>query len=181
MTAHLKEPTSCAPPMEQGRLGHDEAEQNWGLPFALAEGATAPFGPAAELQVRRYLAEMMRAPQYVRDQRRSVAAFLERSGVGCEPQYAAVVAVSELLSNAVLYGGTDTVGLSVAYGSFLGKVRIAVNDRTPGLRGEPCRPEADQEGGRGLLLVGALADEWGVSEDGCSTWCTIEAGTGGIR
>ncbi|MFB7082136.1 ATP-binding protein [Streptomyces sp. NPDC056308] len=124
---------------------------------------------------------MTRAPQHVRDQRRSVAAFLERSGVGCEPLDAAVVAVSELLSNAVLYGVTDTVGLSVAYDSSLGKVCIAVNDRTPGRRAEPCQPDADQEGGRGLLLVGALADGWGASEDGCSTWCTIDAGSGGSR
>ncbi|MER6503660.1 ATP-binding protein [Streptomyces sp. NPDC001455] len=124
---------------------------------------------------------MPRAPQHVGEQRRGVAAFLRRSGIECEPVDTVVVAVSELLSNAVLYGGTDTVELSVTYDGLRGKVRVDVNDRTPGARAEPRLPGDDQEGGRGLLLVGALADEWGVSEDGCITWCLIDAGSGADR
>ncbi|WP_406014845.1 ATP-binding protein [Streptomyces sp. NBC_00984] len=124
---------------------------------------------------------MARVPRYVGDQRRGVAAFLRLSGVACEPVDAVVSVVSELLSNAVLYGGMRSVGLSVAYDCLEGKVRVAVNDRTPGLRAEPRSPADDQEGGRGLLLVGVLADEWGVSEDGCITWCVIGAGSGAGR
>ncbi|MFD5188113.1 ATP-binding protein [Streptomyces sp. NPDC058357] len=124
---------------------------------------------------------MPSAPQYVSDQRRGVAAFLSRWGIEREPMDAVVVAVSELLSNAVLYGRAGAVALSVAYDSLHGKVRIAVDDRTPGLRAVPRRPGDDQEGGRGLLLVGVLADEWGVSEDGCITWCTVDSGSGTRR
>jgi hypothetical protein len=31
----------------------------------------------------------------------------------------------------------------------------------------------DSETGRGLFLVDALADRWGVSADGTTTWCTL--------
>ncbi|MFH8515020.1 ATP-binding protein [Streptomyces gelaticus] len=121
---------------------------------------------------------MTRAPQHVGHQRRSVAVLLGSWGVAGEPRDSVLVAISELLSNAVLYGISGTVGLCVAYDSFSGKAHIAVNDRTPGRQAERCRPDDDQEGGRGLLLVDALADVWGVSEDGCTTWCSIDVSSG---
>ncbi|MFF0698551.1 ATP-binding protein [Streptomyces tendae] len=44
--------------------------------------------------------------------------------------------------------------------------------------GSPCTPVLrcpgpDDESGRGLLLVQALAEAWGVSPDGTTTWCTL--------
>ncbi|WP_311765110.1 ATP-binding protein [Streptomyces zingiberis] len=41
-------------------------------------------------------------------------------------------------------------------------VRIEVHDASP-VRPEPKAPGPDDHGGRGLLLVAALADSWGVS------------------
>ncbi|MEU6709579.1 ATP-binding protein [Streptomyces wuyuanensis] len=44
--------------------------------------------------------------------------------------------------------------------------------------GSPVRPKLrhagpHDEGGRGLLLVEALAEAWGVSPDGTTTWCAL--------
>ncbi|MCC3654179.1 ATP-binding protein [Streptomyces sp. S07_1.15] len=42
-------------------------------------------------------------------------------------------------------------------------LRIEVHDASP-VRPEPCVPDADACGGRGLLLVAALADAWGIGD-----------------
>jgi anti-sigma regulatory factor (Ser/Thr protein kinase) len=39
--------------------------------------------------------------------------------------------------------------------------------------------DADSESGRGLFLVASIADEWGVSPDGTTTWCTLTLGGAG--
>lgn len=77
----------------------------------------------------------------------------------------AVLAVSELTSNAIRYGaGAVTLRLSYADGV----LRIEVHDH--GI-GRPVRrfPEADDEDGRGLALLGDLAElndgDLGVTED----------------
>ncbi|MFD7070646.1 ATP-binding protein [Streptomyces sp. NPDC059913] len=147
----------------------------------VSEPATTNSRNSWEGQVRRYVAEVLKEPRLVGEQRRAVASFLRYPGVSGEAIDSAVLAVSELLSNGVLYGGADAVDLSVAHNPALGTVIITVDDRTPGIRAEPGRPDGDAEGGRGLLLVGVLAEEWGVSRDGCVTWCVIACAPGGER
>ncbi|MGW1159984.1 ATP-binding protein [Streptomyces sp. NPDC002519] len=76
--------------------------------------------------------------------------------------------VAELSANAVLHGrvpGRD-FELRLRCDRAAGVVRVEVSDTHPG-RPEP--PEsvpdpADADGGRGLLLVEALAARWGVDE-----------------
>ncbi|MGW2053253.1 ATP-binding protein [Streptomyces sp. NPDC001840] len=182
MKAHPKKPSIRVSPVEQDHLGRDEAERGTTAPVTrrfLPVGTQEEVFPAASCptslpDVHRYVTEMARHPQNVSGQRRIVAAFLRHWGIGTpDVAHSVVVVVSELLSNAVRYGEAEAVGLSLTYDSLLGKMRIEVNDHTPSARAEPCRPDDDQEGGRGLFLVDALTTAWGVSEDGTTTWCTI--------
>lgn len=84
----------------------------------------------------------------------------------------ALLVVSELVSNAVNHAGTSvSVGISV---SEEGVVRVEVGDgRTWPPR--PRNPAPDSVGGRGLLLVEALSDRWGVEtrDDGKVVWAEV--------
>ncbi|MFF7752721.1 ATP-binding protein [Streptomyces sp. NPDC007971] len=78
--------------------------------------------------------------------------------------------VSELATNALVHGAPPGRGflLRLRYDGRL--VRAEVHDSGPGV---PRVAEDADEGGRGLLLVAALADEWGVAErrPGKVVWC----------
>ncbi|WKX11540.1 ATP-binding protein [Streptomyces sp. NL15-2K] len=84
--------------------------------------------------------------------------------------------VSELATNALLHGAPPGRGflLRVRYDGDV--VRVEVHDSG---RGEPRVADEADEGGRGLLLVAALADKWGVGErkPGKVVWaeCAMEA------
>ncbi|MCU1489367.1 MAG: ATPase [Acidimicrobiaceae bacterium] len=68
--------------------------------------------------------------------------------------------VSELATNALLYG-PGGFEIAVEYRPEVGSVRIGVSDPGEGeLRVE--RPEVTEEHGRGLQLLDALSDRWGV-------------------
>ncbi|MFD3872558.1 ATP-binding protein [Streptomyces sp. NPDC058623] len=82
---------------------------------------------------------------------------------GLPPDGPALI-VGELAANAVTHGrvpGRDFQVVLIRAGSVL---RIEVvdtrRDRVPGLRD----PDVDAESGRGLALVAALADRWGVDQ-----------------
>ncbi|MFE0361520.1 ATP-binding protein [Streptomyces griseoaurantiacus] len=82
---------------------------------------------------------------------------------GTEAHDAAVLVVAELTANAVLHGlvpGRD-FALSLLRDETLGTLRIEVTDTHPAL---PARrtPAPEEDTGRGLLLVEALATDWGV-------------------
>jgi len=87
----------------------------------------------------------------------------------------AVLAVSELVGNAVRHspdgGGTLTLRLSMTPR----RLRVEVVDPSPG-PGRPTvkRPPADAESGRGLWLVSELATRWGVEPDGAGTRVWVE-------
>jgi anti-sigma regulatory factor (Ser/Thr protein kinase) len=90
---------------------------------------------------------------------------------------AAQLCVSELVSNIVTHVGLGTPGsLTVSVnGAYL---RIEVQD--PDTRALPTLVAADveAEGGRGMALVDALTDRWGVQlrEDRKVTWCELATG-----
>ena len=90
---------------------------------------------------------------------------------------AAQLCVSELVSNVVTHVGPGMPGsLAVCVdGAYL---RIEVHD--PDTRALPTLVAADveAEGGRGMALVEALADRWGVQlhEDRKVTWCELATG-----
>ncbi|WP_172386979.1 ATP-binding protein [Streptomyces sp. MNP-20] len=71
--------------------------------------------------------------------------------------------VSELTTNALVHGAPPGRGFKLRLLRDGGGVRIEVHDSgdgTPRLVGEGVADES----GRGLLLVAALADRWGVAE-----------------
>lgn len=82
----------------------------------------------------------------------------------------AALGVSELATNAIMHtpsgdGGRITIGIA-AMGTL---VRVEVtNDGTTA--GKPrVRRDTDAESGRGILIVDALADAWGVTETSGAT------------
>jgi hypothetical protein len=85
----------------------------------------------------------------------------------CEP---VELCLSELVTNAMRYGRGPVVGVRL-YGT-ASHLCIEVTD------GSPDRPVlgvagSDDESGRGLVLVEAIAESWGVTEDGTCTWCRL--------
>jgi sigma-B regulation protein RsbU (phosphoserine phosphatase) len=72
----------------------------------------------------------------------------------------AVLLVSELVTNAVVHAGTQ-IELRVDIGP--GSVLFEVIDYRPGtLPALLGKPDADCEAGRGMLLLNAVAKEWGT-------------------
>ncbi|MFF4019256.1 ATP-binding protein [Streptomyces sp. NPDC001843] len=90
---------------------------------------------------------------------------------------AAQLCVSELVSNVITHVGPGTPSvLAVSMnGTYL---RIEVHD--PDTRTLPTlvSATADAEGGRGMALVDAVADRWGVEilADNKVTWCELATG-----
>ncbi|MFD7864074.1 ATP-binding protein [Streptomyces sp. NPDC057682] len=132
-----------------------------------------PHGPAGVGQARRRM----------RDQLRS-------HGVSDTVVDDAVLILSELLSNACRHG--RPLGRQTEAGD--GDVRVAwCVDRTGGLTVEvtdgggptrpiPATPSVTARGGRGLNIISALAEEWGVRDDSpgeVTVWVLVNEGHGG--
>ncbi|MFC9845078.1 SpoIIE family protein phosphatase [Streptomyces sp. NPDC060223] len=100
----------------------------------------------------------------------------------------AVVVVSELVTNAVVHAGTDVelaCGLESTDEGSPGPLVIEVSDHhaTRAIR-DDCveRPYGTPEYGRGLRLVSALSDAWGITyRTGTKTvWARLPVGGGGL-
>lgn len=87
------------------------------------------------------------------------------------------VMVSELAMNAVQYAATD---FDVLVELSDGSLRVEVSDAGHGQPTPRPLPPLASPHGRGLILVGTLADTWGVepmtSAPGKSVWFTIALG-----
>ena len=85
--------------------------------------------------------------------------------------YAAALCASELVTNGVLHARTPIV-----VGVTIGAERLLVTV-ADGAGGTPHMPPPDDErpSGRGLMLVDALADQWGVADadEGKTVWFTV--------
>ncbi|MBT2365229.1 ATP-binding protein [Streptomyces sp. ISL-10] len=68
---------------------------------------------------------------------------------------------SELVTNAITHGRVQGREIGVTLTQTPDRVRIEVRDAGDGLPKEQ-NPTAEDLNGRGLILVGILADEWGV-------------------
>ncbi|MCM2580398.1 ATP-binding protein [Streptomyces meridianus] len=97
--------------------------------------------------------------------RRRVITQLREWGVDERARADAELVVSELFTNAVRH--TDSVKVSCEVRVIGARLRVEVTDQGRA-ETEPRPRQADaigEEGGRGLLLVGALSADWGVRVD----------------
>ena len=113
-------------------------------------------------------------PAQVREARRFLAGLLD----GGQAADDALICLSELASNAVVHsrssqaGGTFTVRVQLA-GQ---RLRVEVCDQG-GPWQSPGRASADEQNGRGLLIVGQVAARWGCeghSRHGWTVWYEID-------
>lgn len=109
----------------------------------------------------------------VRAARRIVAECCSQACMDEHGADAAELLTSEIVTNALLHGrGKVRLGVHVGPTCF----RVEVGDDDPR---HPKAPAADHdaEGGRGMLIVAALASAWGVSDnpDGKTVWFEIAA------
>ncbi|MEU3436638.1 ATP-binding protein [Streptomyces sp. NPDC006863] len=122
-----------------------------------------------------------RAAFYCRDRRSIpvVRKFAHRALVEWECEQRAddvLLCVTELATNALRHGVPPGRGfkLHIYLERVEGVIRAELHDSGGGVvRAADGPPEAGDEGGRGLLLVAALADKWGVAErnPGKIVWC----------
>ncbi|MDH2427451.1 ATP-binding protein [Sphaerisporangium sp. TRM90804] len=127
---------------------------------SLAAGLSAPshLGPLPLRTAEWVLAADTRS---VRAARVLVCRELQRWGAGRLVDDCSLI-VSELVTNSIRHGGT---AFSLRLGSDGTWVYGEVFDPGEGLPRE-APDDLDATGGRGLVIVGALADEWGVVPSG---------------
>jgi len=107
----------------------------------------------------------------VRLARRYVDDLLSRRGWGEPDWFAAQVAVSELVANAVVHApGRITLRLRLD-----DELRIEVTDDHPVAPVHPASHRAGEVGGMGLRVVDRLCRDWGVDRrEGAKTvWCRL--------
>ncbi|MFG2022324.1 ATP-binding protein [Streptomyces sp. NPDC048825] len=76
---------------------------------------------------------------------------------------------TELVTNAFKHGCGDVgVRLYLTASHLLIEVRDGSHELPV-----PSNAALDDEDGRGLLLVISIADNWGISPDGTTTWCSL--------
>jgi anti-sigma regulatory factor (Ser/Thr protein kinase) len=114
----------------------------------------------------------------VSDARGRIRARLGEWGADAELRDDASLVVTELFTNAVRHTDSEKIACVLrASGSI---VRLEVTDQGRGSGVPvPCVAEADEEGGRGLLLVSLLSLAWGSdpAEDGTGrvVWAELAA------
>jgi len=92
--------------------------------------------------------------------------------------YVAALLTSELVTNAVRNEAKPTVLLDVTCSA--GRLRVDVHDTSRAMPA-PADAPADAESGRGLIIVGGLADEWGfyATPGGKAVYFTLAFQSGG--
>lgn len=103
--------------------------------------------------------------------RRLVAAGCERAATGRQCAEAAAVMTSEVVTNAVLHGSGD---ITFGFEADDDTVRVEVGD-DDSARPRSRSADGDDESGRGMQIVQALAERWGVVRrpPGKVVWFTV--------
>jgi len=110
-------------------------------------------------------------PRSVRLARRFLGRILGELDVAVEAVAVAELAVSELVTNAVVHGRPPIV-MSVEGSPTT--VTVSVTDASP-VRPRADESELDATGGRGLAIVAAVAGRWGCDANGPGkrVWFTV--------
>ena len=147
-------------------MGRDSTPDDDSALLAVATGSTSIVAADDDvhLHLAGHLSEVQRA-RHLTAQRARVA------GVDAED---AELLVTELVTNALRHGGPG-VDLWVRRLPS-GGLRMEVVDGRGGSTPEVQRPSDDAEGGRGLVIVQALASRWGAERlsAGKQVWCELE-------
>ena len=111
------------------------------------------------------------APAAAREAVRAAAAHAQ---VHADDRWRVEMIVTELVTNAVKHGPGGPVELAIEAGGQ--GMRGEVADPGRGIRRrELLQRAASDEGGRGLFLVDALSDSWGLSDDCSRVWFEVAA------
>jgi anti-sigma regulatory factor (Ser/Thr protein kinase) len=111
----------------------------------------------------------------VADARHLVASYLQERELPETLVRDAALATSELVTNALLHGQAPVELRMRIEGA---DVLIEVRDRAT-YQPRKLRPDEDDEHGRGLQIVAALAARWGTrpTEHGKAVWCLLSVGS----
>ncbi|MFJ1838011.1 ATP-binding protein [Streptomyces sp. NPDC088175] len=140
--------------------------------------APAPAAPhTAPLPLRRgggFEVAFVPGPERIAQMRKITAVHLRYWKVP-EPQRPDIILiVSELVTNAMVHGHGQ-VGLRIDRTD--DQVYIEVTDENPA-PAQLRHSTEDDMSGRGLHIVDVLAQNWGVSNGGRTTWCALSTGGG---
>ncbi|MGZ3100867.1 ATP-binding protein [Streptomyces sp. H72] len=118
---------------------------------------------SAELttRVRNFSVQLSPTPRGARLARLLATEQLRSWGLPLDP---ARQLVAELANNAAAHGRVPGRDFRLTLYVVGDTLRIEVTDTRPERLPDPRTPPTDAESGRGLLLVEALADRWGVTE-----------------
>jgi anti-sigma regulatory factor (Ser/Thr protein kinase) len=95
-------------------------------------------------------------------------------GISADDRWRVEMIVTELVTNAIRHGPGGPVEVALQAGG--NAIRGEVADPGPGIKHqELTRRRATEEGGRGLFLVDALSDSWGLSDDRSRVWFEVAA------
>lgn len=96
-----------------------------------------------------------------------------------EPSDTAASVIAELTANAALHGRVPGRDFELQLILGAGMLRIEVTDTRPEQLPQTLSPDVEAEGGRGLLIVAALAERWGVTpgpEPRKTVWAEVACG-----
>ncbi|MDT0403346.1 ATP-binding protein [Streptomyces sp. DSM 41635] len=111
--------------------------------------------------IRNFTVQLSPTPRGARLARLLGAEQLRSWGLPMDP---ARQVIAELAVNAVTHGRVPGRDFRLTLYVVADTLRIEVTDTLGELLPQPQQAPTDSESGRGLLLVEALADRWGVSE-----------------
>jgi anti-sigma regulatory factor (Ser/Thr protein kinase) len=123
--------------------------------------------------------ELTAVPHASREARKAARVVLEDWCVPTHLLDDAILVISELVTNAVRHAGTAST-LELELGQTHERLRISLADQSevaPRLR----RVRHAAEDGRGLAILAALSDRWGVEPTGRGkrVWWEVDLGGGG--
>lgn len=149
--------------------GGGEPRDDLALLVASVEGAAVAADAASGGGLR---VDLDPGPEAAGEARRAIAAWTDR--LDAEVVDDIKLLVTELITNACRYGSDGgPIALELALDGT--SVRLSVTDGGPGFEAEVEDSRPAEESGRGLIIVDALADRWGIdSSSGTCVWAELD-------